>query len=178
MKQISRLFTGALVAMFLCGPAAAQVPVHAQPFEEMSPWSEHHPSETMADWSIVQNGSYPSCTPHEGTRMAEFNSNDADWGDEAWISSEDLNLSGAEVAECRFWMFRDDGSSNADDLIWFQISTDGGDNYYSKKEFKRYSSTVGWEEKVIPLGYHTGGSIRIAIRGESDLGNNIFIVST
>jgi hypothetical protein len=173
MKCISRLFIGVLVVMFLCSPAAAQV--HTQPFESMSPWTEYHPTDTTADWSIVQNGSYPTCSPHEGTRMAEFNSDDADWGHEARISSPDLDLTGAEVAECRFWMYRDDGSSGADDLIWFQISTDVGDNYYSKKEFKRYSPTVGWEEKVIPLGYYTGGSIRIAIRGESDYGNNIFI---
>jgi hypothetical protein len=176
MKYISLLFSGALMVMFLCDPAAAQVPVHSQPFDNISPWSEYHPMDTTADWWTVSNGTSPTCTPHQLDKMAKFNSNDADWGHEARISSPNLDLTGAEVAECRFWMYRNDAYSGSDDLIRFQVSTDGGNNYYTLKEFLRYQSTNGWEEKVVQLGYYTAmSSIRIAIRGESDRGNNIFI---
>ncbi|MBN2494783.1 MAG: hypothetical protein JXR96_09355 [Deltaproteobacteria bacterium] len=165
-----------LFVLALCPALAwAQVTVHSQPFEGMSPWSEFHPSETTADWSIESSGSNPSCSPHQGSHMVMFNSYSADSGDEARISSPALDLTGAQVAECRMWMYHDTGDSSREDRVRFQVSTDGGDSYSSTVEFVRTAGS-GWVEEVAQLGYYTGRSdLRIALRGLSRYGNNIFI---
>ncbi len=151
--------------------------VHTNGFNGSLGWSEYHPSDTTADWSTTSSGSNPACSPREGSQMAKFNSYSASSGDEARISSPGLDLTGAEVAECRFWMYRDSGESGSDDLVKFQITTDGGDTYTTMHELHRYRSGAdGWEEKVVPLGYYTTeNNVRIALRGRSRYGNNIFI---
>jgi len=107
--------------------------------------------------------------------MAKFNSYDAPSGQYARLYSPTMDLTGAEVAECRFWFHRH-SSSSSNDRVYFRVSTDNGDTWTSLAEFKRYGSTTGWEEKVVPLGYYTNqSSIRIALRGVSSYGYNIYV---
>ncbi|MBW1806652.1 MAG: PKD domain-containing protein [Deltaproteobacteria bacterium] len=176
MKLFKPLIYSAFSIVIFTGIALAQTTVHEQGFNSsISPWYEWHPSETTADWSTTSSGSSPSCSPYEGDKMAEFNSDWADSYDEAVIESPDLNLTGAEVAEFRFWMNHDTGSNN-DDLIKFQISRDGGERFYTQYEFKRYDGSDGWAEHVVPLGnYTTYSNLQIAFRGYSRHGNNIFV---
>lgn len=176
VPAVPALLAGCAVVVLVAGPVAAQTTVHTQPFESMSPWEEYHPSETTADWSIVSSGSYPSCSPHEGGQMARFNSYAAYSGDEARIESPGLDITGNQVVTCRFWMYRNNSDSSHNDYVRFQISTDGGERFYTIREMYRYNATTGWEEKVVHLGqYGVYPDFRIALRGESRYGNNIFI---
>ncbi len=170
-----------LLCMVLPMPVLAQT-VHVQDFNDgISPWVEttYDSDDTPnVDWSSVSSGSDPSCSPMEGSGMARFNSYYADGGDESRIRSPDLDLTGADVAEIRFWMYRDSGRSSDDDLLRLQMSIDGGDKYFSLQTYFRYTSGAeGWEEKVVPIGYFTDrSSVRVALRGRADGGgNNIFV---
>ncbi len=171
-----------LVLALTAPDASAQVTVEHQDFNASIGWSEtsydgNNNDAQTADWSVESSGSNPSCSPHEGSRMARFNSYYADTGDESRIRSDSRDLTGAEVAEARFWMYRDGGDSGHNDFVRFQLSTDGGDSYFTMRLFYRYTAgAAGWEEKVIPLGYYTTESnVRFALRAECRGGNNIFV---
>ncbi len=166
----------------LCPGVGLAQTVHVQDFNDgISPWVEttYDSDQTPnVGWSSVSSGSDPSCSPQEGSGMARFNSYYADSGDESRIRSPDLDLTGAEVAEIRFWMFRDSGQSSDDDLVRLQMSIDGGDKYFSLQTYYRYTNgAVGWQEKVVPIGYFTDrSSVRVALRARADGGgNNIFV---
>ncbi|HOX42028.1 MAG TPA: MYXO-CTERM sorting domain-containing protein [Myxococcota bacterium] len=164
------------VLLCLAAPARAQTTVHSQGFNSsLSPWTEVLPTDTTADWDTTSSGSNPACSPHEGAKMAWFNSYNASSGDYAWIYSGNLDLSGAEVAEVRLWMYRNSGSSGAADTLQLLYSTDGN-TFYPWAQWTRYSATPGWEEKVVPIGYFAGrAQFRIGLLGDSAYGNNIFV---
>jgi len=169
---------GLCLSVITALPAAAQVTVDEQTFNSSLGWSETHYGDNTndADWAVVSSGSNPSCSAQEGAKMAELNSYTADSGAEARLASGALNMTGAEVAECRLWMFHDTGSSGSDDRLYLQVSTDDGSSYFTKSIFHRYDGTSGWHEEVTPLGYYTNQSaLKIAVRGHSSNGNNIFI---
>jgi len=167
---------GLLGLLGLATPLRAQTTVHEQGFNSsLSPWTEVRPSETTADWDTTSSGQYPSCTPHEGAKMAWFNSYSAASGDYAWIYSSNLDLSSSEVAEVRLWMYRDTGYSGSNDTLRLLYSLDG-DTFYPWIEWPRYGATTGWEEKVVPIGYYAGrAQFRIGLYGRSRNGNNIFV---
>ncbi|RME26942.1 MAG: hypothetical protein D6806_05400, partial [Deltaproteobacteria bacterium] len=166
---------------FLQGAALrAQQTVERQDFESgMSPWEEHQLDASSytypGDWTIESSGSHPTCSPVQGSYMARFNSYTADSGAEALIASPALDLTGAEVAECRFYMYHDTGSS-ASDRLYFAISTDGGSTYYVRGTIDRNDGTNGWSEHAFPLGQYAGTTtLRVALVGHSAYGNNIFV---
>lgn len=177
MKLQKLIFAG-----FLCFAGrlwAQDPPIDRQTFENSTTWqkTQYCPNEcnTYADWTIVSSGSYPSASPYQGTGMLKFNSRDADSGAEARLASGALDMTGADVAEVRFWMFHSTGDST-NDLVKVQASTDGGNIYWGIKFFRRNDGTSGWQEHVVPLGQYTDQSaLRLALRGQSGNGLNFFI---
>ncbi|RLB58796.1 MAG: hypothetical protein DRI34_03840 [Deltaproteobacteria bacterium] len=173
-------FTMLLALPGLVPPAArAQTLVHQQTFDgSISPWSETtigSDYNIYPDWSVVSSGSSPSCSPRQGSHMVEFNSSIADSGAEARISSPALDLTGAEVAECRLWMYHDGDYSSYNDRVYFQLSSDSGEHFYTVVTLYRTDGS-GWTEHVIPLGQYTNlADARVALRGRSSGGNNIYI---
>lgn len=172
----------ALVVCGLAGPRVAADSVHVQGFNDssVSPWVEttyDNDDQPDVDWSTVPSSDCPSLNAaYEGSRMARFNSCYADSGDEARLRSPDLDLTGAEVAEVRFWMYHDPGLSGSDDRLRLQVSADGGETYATKLDLGRYAAGAGWREEVVALGYYTGlANLRLALRGECRGGQNIYV---
>eukprot|EP00825_Cyclidium_porcatum_P049053 TRINITY_DN8395_c0_g2_i2.p1 TRINITY_DN8395_c0_g2~~TRINITY_DN8395_c0_g2_i2.p1 ORF type:complete len:205 (-),score=29.28 TRINITY_DN8395_c0_g2_i2:68-682(-) len=57
-------------------------------------------------WGRATTGSYPTCTPHSGAAMAEFNSFSIDAGGRALLVSKPQDLPNDNY-QVRFWMYRD-----------------------------------------------------------------------
>ncbi|NMB73769.1 MAG: hypothetical protein GYA21_01415 [Myxococcales bacterium] len=173
---VARVVVLTVLSALLGASAMAQTVVHSQGFNtSLSPWTEVLPSQTTADWDVTSSGSYPSCSPREGAKMAWFNSYTATSSDYAWMYSPSLDLTAAEVVTLRFWMYQDNNYSSYNDRIVVLQSTDG-DIFYPVVQYSRYNATTGWVERVVHLGYYAGRSqFWIGLEGISANGNNIFV---
>jgi hypothetical protein len=169
------LALAALCSLLAClaAPARAQTTVFADSFNNLNNWTEYTPSSDYGDWTTASSGSNPSCSPQESGSMARFYSTQGYSGDESRIVKGGLNLTGAEVAEARFWVYRSSSYSSSYKLR-FQYSLDGN-RYFTLRDIRPNAGT-GWVEEVVPLGFWTDqASFRIALRGETGGAMNTYV---
>jgi hypothetical protein len=71
---------------------------------------------TTSTWFRSTSGSNPTCTPHSGTGMAEFNCFSYSSGVKAELTTPALDLP-SDGYQVEFWMYRDNGYSTDADLV-------------------------------------------------------------
>jgi PKD repeat protein len=126
-------------------------------------------------WSQVNSGTNPTCTPYSGTNMVAFNSNTCPSGAEARLVLPDIDLTAKDYAKLIFYMYQDTGETDkTNEGVTFQLSEDGT-NWQDLKFIPRYTLSSGWHEYRIDLTYYKGKTIKIGILGHSEGGNNIYL---
>ncbi len=127
-------------------------------------------------WSRVTAGTNPVASLYNGAGMLSFNSYNASDYAANRLSSPSFSLSGAGDAALVFAMYHDSGYSSSPDRIQVQISLDGGTVYTNVgAPIQRYSLTTGWLIHMVDLSAYKGQSVRLALLGISDYGNNMFV---
>jgi hypothetical protein len=127
------------------------------------------------NWTRVTSGTYPTCSPHSGAGMAEYNSFGASSGCNARLITSELYL--ATDQDLDFYMMHDNGYSGNPDTMIIEITTDGGTSWNRLGAFLRYEniSVPTWELHTLALNSYTGNNVKIAFHAWSGYGNNMFI---
>ncbi|MEM3341291.1 MAG: CARDB domain-containing protein, partial [Thermoplasmata archaeon] len=154
------------------------VPAYTESFEDTTfppaGWFRADSSGTSADWTRVTSGTYPTCSPYNGTAMAKFNSFSASSGNAEFLGAE-FNLTALAVNAVAFWMYHDTGYSSTNDRVILQYSTDNI-TFNTITSFKRYTGTTGWAMHAVTLPYISNRDhVWIGLLGVSGYGNNIYV---
>jgi hypothetical protein len=91
-----------------------------------------------------------------------------------------INLVPFEAARVTFWMFRDTGAPDSNDLVQVQVSTDGGATWqYVGAPVSRHRNGVSkWQMVTVDLSAYTGAGmsdVRLAFLGVSQGGNDLHL---
>jgi fermentation-respiration switch protein FrsA (DUF1100 family) len=145
---------------------------------EGSAWLTTPISGTSAEWSMVPSGTFPSISPHSGSKIARFNSYDADPGDQArlYLAAGLAIPASYDTIALSFWMYHDSQYINADS-VQVQVSTNNGVNWTNLgAPINRYDGTDGWAKVIFDLSAYRGQSnVQIGFLGTGDYGNDIYL---
>jgi hypothetical protein len=137
-------------------------------------WSIVDVSGTAGEWTRVTSGTYPTCSPQDGTAMSKFNSYNASAGSKTRLATPQISFAGNSNVTLTFQMYVDTGYSTANDSLEVYVSANGTD-WTKVKGYKRYSTTNGWSAKSVDLSAYDGQSVYVGFMGCSAYGNNMFI---
>ncbi len=137
-------------------------------------WSIVDVSGTAGDWTRVTSGTYPTCSPQDGSAMSKFNSYNASAGSKTRLATPQISFAGNSNVTLTFQMYVDTGYSTANDSLEVYVSANGTD-WTKVKGYKRYSTTNGWSAKSVDLSAFDGQSVYIGFMGCSAYGNNIYM---
>ncbi|MBI5441136.1 MAG: choice-of-anchor J domain-containing protein, partial [Deltaproteobacteria bacterium] len=138
-------------------------------------WSSVDTSGTAGTWTFASSSTYPTTTPHGGTKLAKFNSYNAASGSQTRV----YRTAGFAVASSytsvslKFWMYHDTGYSTYNDRIQVQISTNGSTWSIVGTAVSRYTGSTGWAQATIDLSAYKGQTVYLGFLGISAYGNNI-----
>jgi hypothetical protein len=107
----------------------------------------------ISGWGIYTAGTYPTCTPYEGSGMAGHQFLFA--GDDRLISPPITVLADSAQGWLRFWMMHDPGYSSVSDSIRIETSTNCTTFTYITT-FRAYAATQAWVEHIVYLGNFLG----------------------
>ncbi len=148
-------------------------------FESASGWSSSQVSGSAGAWSIVGSGSYPSVSPHGGSKLADFNSYTSRSGNETrYYNTTAFSVpSNTTSATLTFWMYHDTGYSSSNDRVQAQVSTNGGSSWTNiGSAVSRYDGSTGWAQATVDLTSLAGQSnVLIGFVGISAYGNDCYI---
>ncbi|MBF0451868.1 MAG: C10 family peptidase, partial [Candidatus Magnetomorum sp.] len=126
-------------------------------------------------WSQISNGVNPTCTPANGIKMLQFNSNSAPDGAEARLILPVIDLSDVDYPRLTFNMYHEDSNaSKTTEGVTVQLSENGTD-WTDIRFYPRYIMTTGWQTYRVDLTYYTGKTVIIGFLGHSALGSNIYV---
>jgi hypothetical protein len=133
---------------------------------------------TTDQWFPVTSGINPTCTPPEGTYMAEYNSYSISSGNSAELDGTVL-IDFTTATQMKFKMMHD-LNTWGDDIIYPLLSADGVNFWYDGTAFHRNDGTTGWKTETMDysflIGYLGGpGNYYIGFYGLSAYGVNMFI---
>ncbi|ETR73138.1 MAG: hypothetical protein OMM_07124, partial [Candidatus Magnetoglobus multicellularis str. Araruama] len=157
-----------------------RVDIVSDDFENTFPssgWSQEivNTGSPAPEWSQVSTGANPSCTPIDGSKMLQFNSNSSPDGAEARLLLPSVDLSNINYPRLTFMMYHEDSnSSKTSEGIHVQLS-ENGENWTDLRFYPRYIMTTGWQTYRIDLTYYTGKTIYIGFLGHSAQGSNIYL---
>lgn len=133
-------------------------------------------------WISATSGSYPTCSPHSGTKMTEFNSFSYSSGTKGVLVSRALNLP-TNFYQVTFWMYRDDGYTGNHDSV--TVYYNGAPNLTGATKiggiprylgFAPTEAANGWYEYSFNFPLTSAGNNKYVIfEGFSKYGNNIFV---
>jgi len=142
-------------------------------------WSQEVVMGTDPDnaWYNLESGTSPTCTPHGGSRMAQYKAYSISSGNSARLfTASSYDVSSASTLKMKFWMYHDTGYSSSDDRVQVQVSTDGSTWVNVGDPISRYGTENIWQEHIVDLsGYADETTLRIGFLGISEYGNNIYI---
>ncbi|MGC8723132.1 MAG: protease pro-enzyme activation domain-containing protein [Acidobacteriota bacterium] len=140
-------------------------------------WSTAQVSGTQGAWTMVSSGTYPSASPHSGSKMADFNS----WTSASGSKTRLYRASGFAVASTystvtlTFWMYHDTQYSSYNDQIQVQVSTNGTSWTNVGSPISRYNGTTGWAQSTLDLSAYKGQTVYLAFLGISGYGNDEYL---
>jgi len=141
-------------------------------------WSQYVISGTDPDnkWDAVSAGTYPTCTPPEGTLMARYDSWYISSGNSNLLIKDDpFDFTTSTGYKLSFQMMHDPGYSGSADSITVCASIDGN-TFYFMGTFNRYAATAGWQTHSVDLSAFAGyPQVWIGFYAVSKYGNNMFI---
>ncbi|MRR09862.1 hypothetical protein EG831_07295, partial [bacterium] len=127
-------------------------------------------------WTRETAGTYPTCAPFAGAAMAKYNCYNAQAGNQVMLISPYIGTGSANRVGLSFAMYGDPGYASNGDSILVDVTTDLGATWTrGVAGFWRYDATAAWRAFTVDLGPFGGDTIRVALRGKSAYGNNIFI---
>ncbi|MPL66685.1 hypothetical protein SDC9_12372 [bioreactor metagenome] len=126
-------------------------------------------------WRIMTSGSYPTCSPHGGTNMVQYNSYSVSSG--GWTTMASPSLDFSTDMQVSFWMYRDPGySSYSNEGVAVYVSSTQDTVGATLLGFTpRYKATSGWDSisYLVPTG--TLGTKYLILKATSEWGNNIYV---
>ncbi len=137
-------------------------------------------------WSRRTTGTFPTCTPASGAGMVRFASRGTAANTNQTISTPviDYTIKGTSQAYISLWIYRDNGSVNADSLSLFINTTPsltgatrlGAVARYTKLFLPDSVPANGWYKYTfnVPSSFSSNTNY-ILIKGVSQAGNNIYI---
>jgi len=141
-------------------------------------WAAELVSGTSGEWSIISSGTDPVASPHGGSAMVKFNSNDASSGSQTRLyRSTGLSLSNLyNSVTLSFWMYHDTDGASYKDQIQVQVSTDGITWTNVGSPIKRNNGKTGWAQSSRDLSSYRGNSnLQIGFLGTSKRGHNMYL---
>lgn len=128
---------------------------------------------TTYGWSRVTSGTYPTCTPHTGAAMAKFYSFLAPQGAQKRLITPFISIGAGQ--NLSFWMTLSNGYPTDQDSLFIDVTTNGT-TWTAIDSFTRVGANASeWVQKIVSLAGYVGSSIRIAFRGYSSYGYNIYL---
>jgi hypothetical protein len=135
------------------------------------------------NWSVSTTGNManPTLTPVQNPGFAFFNSYSFSTGTTSRLITPCYDMTALNNPAIDIWISQDIGYSTAPyDRVEVRVSTDGGNTWSAALQtIDRYNATFttpGWRMVTVPLtGYNNNSSVRIALQGISQFGNNIGI---
>jgi len=127
-------------------------------------------------WQRVTAGIDPTCTPHSGSGMAEYNSYDDLAGANALLVSPPLTFTGSSVHVFSFWQYADSGWPIYNDSIGVYYNSAAsltGATWLAT--IPRYNPVDGWYKHSYLLAASLTGTQYLILRGYSQYGNNMFV---
>ncbi len=140
-------------------------------------WSTAQVSGTAGAWTMVTSGTYPSASPHGGSKMADFNS----WTSASGSETRLYRASGFAVASnyttvtLTFWMYHDTQYSSYPDQVQVQVSTNGTTWTNVGSPISRYTGSTGWAQSTVDLSAYKGQTVYLAFEGISGYGNDEYL---
>ncbi len=130
-------------------------------------------------WRILQTGSSPTCTPHEGTNMVQYNSYSSPNTSGEWtvMASPALDFSNGSDMQLSFWMYRDPGydEDTIEGVYAYVNSTQDTVGGTLLGHTSRYRATAGWDSISYTIPSTISGTQYIVLKGYSEYGNNIYV---
>ncbi len=127
-------------------------------------------------WTRETVGTSPACTPYEGAAMAKFNSFNAQSGNQVMFISPRIATGAANAVGLSFAFYGDPGYPTLGDSILIDITTDDGATWTrGVAGWWRYAAVAEWRTVSANLGGFGNDTIRVALRGKSAYGNNMFV---
>ncbi len=145
---------------------------------DLTGWTTVQVSGSSGTWTTVSSGSYPSTSPHGGTKLARFNSYIASSGAQTRLyQTTGFPIPSSAVASSlSFWMAHDSGYTADADQLQVQVSTDGSTWSNVGSPVMRNDGTTGWSQVTLDLSAYKGESnVRIGFLGISYWGNDIYL---
>ena len=125
-------------------------------------------------WRTFQTGVTPSCTPHTGSNMLQFNCYNIPTGGWSIMASPALNFSADTAMKVTYWMYKT-SSSNADRVEVFINSTPDTVGATLLGTDLRHGTVQGWSEITHLIPSTAIGTQYIVLKAISGWGNNIYI---
>ncbi|MCU0607896.1 MAG: Ig-like domain-containing protein, partial [Candidatus Edwardsbacteria bacterium] len=129
-------------------------------------------------WSRVTAGTNPACSPFTGAAMAQFNSFNAQAGNQIMLLSPYIATNDANQVNVSFAFYGDPGYATTYDSMIVDVTSDNGATWTRNVAgWWRYQAVAGWRTVTANLGGFGNDTIRVALRAKSAYGNNMFVDS-
>jgi hypothetical protein len=126
------------------------------------------------NWVRVTSGSYPTCSPYDGSYMIQYQSFSASSGSQARIYTPYISLPAFSLPALAFAMYHDPGYPTNYESVYVEVSTNGTD-WEVIGGFQRYDANAGWQLHSIDLSAYAGNNVMIGFRAVSKYGNNMYL---
>jgi len=168
--------------LFLCNQAKGQTYLATESFDgtTFTPtgWTNLNSSGNNT-WTRVTSGTYPICATQSGAGMARFNSYTTNGGVRSLISPV-MNFSTVGTKRISFWMYRDNGYTNADKI---EILTNTAANTTGATLIGAVNRSISLSPTVAANGWYnytfdvttTSATTYLILRATSAYGNDIYI---
>ena len=142
---------------------------------ESTGWSQVDTSGTAGSWTFATSSTYPTTSPHGGTKLAKFNSYNASSGSQTRVyrASGFAVSSSYTTVTLKFWMYHDTGYSSYNDRIQPQVSVNGTTFTNVGSAISRYNGSTGWAQVTLDLSAYKGQTVYLGFLGISAYGNNM-----
>ena len=132
-------------------------------------------------WKRVTAGTYPTCSPHSGAGMTQFNSFSYSAGTAAILATPQINFPSAAY-EVSFWMYRDPGYATLADRVEVYYNTapnlTGAQLLGTINRSMTLDPVVavqGWYQYRFNMPGGSSGNAYILFDGISQYGNNMYV---
>ncbi|MFV0599979.1 MAG: leucine-rich repeat domain-containing protein [Bacteroidales bacterium] len=163
----------------LCTDTAYNLPFYEEFENDLSCWNSFKNSNYF--YESVNQGQYPFCMPHQGSKMLKYNCWISPSGNYAGYISPQINI--IQNSRLSFWIFRTNGQFSYENegvrvlINSLQIEDSATEiGFVSNNRLATPSiSTDGWYKYNIDIPSSQIGEKFIIIKAESQYGYNIFI---
>jgi pseudomonalisin len=140
-------------------------------------WSTAQVSGTAGAWTLAASGSYPTASPHGGSKLADFNSYTSASGSQTRLyraTGFAIPSTYASVA-LTFWVYHDTGYTSDNDRVQAQVSTNGSTWTSVGTAVSRYTGATGWAQATVDLSAYKGQTVQLGFLGISAYGNDVYL---